>query len=212
MGLIGAGNFAKMTFVPAMKNAGFGDIAAVTSSGRTQRPPPRGAPRHRHRGRRRRRAARHGRRRHGLRAQPSRLARRAHRRAPSRQASTSSSRSRSRSSDDELDRRRRRSQARDAQLGSGFNRRHSECSLASHVQALGADGGPLVAHLPGQRRPAPRHALVQGPSPGRPPARRGLPLHRPRRPGSSASRSGPWWRWARGQAEALLQEDLVGDR
>ena len=32
-GLIGAGNYARMTFVPAMKQAGFGSIAAVTSSG-----------------------------------------------------------------------------------------------------------------------------------------------------------------------------------
>jgi predicted dehydrogenase len=31
--LVGAGNFAKMTFVPAMKRAGFDNVAAVTSSG-----------------------------------------------------------------------------------------------------------------------------------------------------------------------------------
>lgn len=31
--VIGAGNFAKMTFLPAMKSAGFSDIASVTSSG-----------------------------------------------------------------------------------------------------------------------------------------------------------------------------------
>lgn len=32
-GIIGAGNFAKVTFVPAMKQAGWTDLAAVTSSG-----------------------------------------------------------------------------------------------------------------------------------------------------------------------------------
>ena len=46
-GIIGAGNYAKMTFLPAMKKAGFGRRRRGHLERRAQRPPPRRAPRHR---------------------------------------------------------------------------------------------------------------------------------------------------------------------
>ena len=49
-GIIGAGNFAKMTLLPAMKKVGFDNIARRDFQWGTECPPPRRATRHRGRG------------------------------------------------------------------------------------------------------------------------------------------------------------------
>ena len=87
-------------------------------------------------------SARDGRRRHGLRAEPSRQPRRAHGRG-TRAGKHVFVEKPLALTDDELDAWSRPSQAPDEQLWGGFNRRHASASTAAR-RALGAGGGPLV--------------------------------------------------------------------
>ena len=177
-GIVGAGNYAKMTFLPAMKAAGFGRLVAVTSSGGLSA---------RHLAERhgvaevspeRRVNARQERGRHRLRPESPRLPRRHHR------AGSQGWQARLRREAPRLERRR-------AGPGACRPRVSLDAALArlqSTPQRVrdasqGSPRGPERPpgpQLPRQRGTAPGDPLVQGSPPGWTPPWRGVPLHRPR--------------------------------
>jgi predicted dehydrogenase len=142
IGLIGAGNFAKMTLVPAMKKAGLGDVRAVTSTGGL--------------------SARHLAERHDIPVVAADVQELLDREdidtvfVLSRHDSHADLTSRALRAgkhvfvekplaltDEELDSVLEALATSGRQLWGGFNRRHSEC-ITRTKEAVGADGGPLV--------------------------------------------------------------------